>query len=83
MMCNQCLEREREGEGEGEREGEREREREGERERESKRDRDREAGKQGSRAGALILAFFSDQYFLPCFLCKHLTILFQNKNVIF
>ena len=78
-MCNQCLEREREGEGEGEGEGEREREREGERERE----RERQTEKQGSRAGALILGFFSDQYFLPCFLCKHLTILFQNKNVIF
>ena len=78
-MCNQCLEREGKGEGEGEREGEREREREGERERE----RERQTEKQGSRAGALILAFFSDQYFLPCFLCKHLTILFQNKNVIF
>ena len=23
---------------------------------------------------------FSDQYFLPCFLCIHPTILFQNKN---
>ena len=23
---------------------------------------------------------FSDQYFLPCFLCKHPSILFQNKN---
>ena len=22
----------------------------------------------------------SDQYFLPCFLCKHPSILFQNKN---
>ena len=71
MMCNQCLERERE----------RERERESESER--GRARETETEKQGSRAGALILAFFSDQYFLPCFLCKHLTILFQNKNVIF
>ena len=26
---------------------------------------------------------FSDQYFLPCFLCKHPTILSQNKNGIF
>ena len=26
---------------------------------------------------------FSDQYFLPSFLCKHPTILFQNKNEIF
>ena len=26
---------------------------------------------------------FSDQYFLPCFPCKHPTILFQNKNGIF
>ena len=26
---------------------------------------------------------FSDQYFLPCFLCKHPTIMFQNKNGIF
>ena len=26
---------------------------------------------------------FSDQYFLPCFLCKRPTILFQNKNGIF
>ena len=26
---------------------------------------------------------FSDQYFRPCFLCKHLTLLFQNKNGIF
>ena len=26
---------------------------------------------------------FSDQYFLPCFLCKHPTFLFQNKNGIF
>ena len=25
----------------------------------------------------------SDQYFLPCFLCKHPSILFQNKNGIF
>ena len=23
---------------------------------------------------------FSDQYFLPSFLCKHLTVLSQNKN---
>ena len=23
---------------------------------------------------------FSDQHFLPCFLCKHTTILFQTKN---
>ena len=75
MMCNQCLERER-GRGRGRARG---RAREGERERA----RETETEKQGSRAGALILAFFSDQYFLPCFLCKHLTILFQNKNVIF
>ena len=26
---------------------------------------------------------FPDQYFLPCFLCKHPAILFQNKNRIF
>ena len=26
---------------------------------------------------------FSDQYFLPCFLCKHPNILSQNKNGIF
>ena len=26
---------------------------------------------------------FPGQYFLPCFLCKHPTILFQNKNGIF
>ena len=26
---------------------------------------------------------FSDQYFRPCFLCKHPTLLFQNKNGIF
>ena len=26
---------------------------------------------------------FSDQYLLPCFLSKHPTILFQNKNEIF
>ena len=71
----------RERERESERESERGRERESERERE--RARETETEKQGSRAGALILAFFSDQYFLPCFLCKHLTILFQNKNVIF
>ena len=27
--------------------------------------------------------YFSDQNFLPCFLFKHSTILFQNKNGIF
>ena len=26
---------------------------------------------------------FFDQYFLPCFLCKHPSILIQNKNEIF
>ena len=26
---------------------------------------------------------FSDQYFLPCFLCKHPTIFSQNKNEMF
>ena len=27
--------------------------------------------------------YFSDQYSLPCFLCKHSTIVFQNRNEIF
>ena len=30
-----------------------------------------------------IFCLFSDQYFLDCFLCKHPTIWFQNKNGIF
>ena len=42
--------------------------RESERERERERKREREN---------------SDRYFLPCFLCKHPTILFQNRNGLF
>ena len=40
--------------------------------------RDREKQGRGSDS-----CHFFDQYFLPCFLCKHPTILFQNKNGIF
>ena len=42
--------------------------------------REREREKQGRGNDS---CHFSDQYFLPCFLCKHPTILFQNKNGIF
>ena len=35
----------------------------------------------GVRVG--VTCHFSDQNFLPCFLCKHPTILSQNKNGIF
>ena len=39
------------------------------------RERDREKQGRGNNS-----CQFSDQYFLSCFLCKHPTILFQNKN---
>ena len=45
-------------------------------EREGEREREKQGGGDDS-------CHFSDQYFLPCFLCKHPTILFQNKNGIF
>ena len=35
------------------------------------------------RVGVTILATFLDQYFFPCFLHKHPTILSQNKNGLF
>ena len=47
-------------------------------EREGERKREREKQGRGNDS-----YHFSDQYFLPCFQCKHLTILFQNKNGIF
>ena len=43
-------------------------------------EREREREKQGRGNDS---CHFSDQYFLPCFLRKHLTILFQYKNGIF
>ena len=45
-------------------------------EREGEREREKQGGGDDS-------CHFSDQYSLPCFLCKHPTILFQNKNGIF
>ena len=44
------------------------------------RDREREREKQGRGNYSY---HFSDQYFVPCFLCKHPSILLQNKNGIF
>ena len=38
---------------------------------------ERRGKKQGKGSG---FSHFSDQYFLPCFLCKHPTIMFQKKN---
>ena len=49
-------------------------------EREREREREKEKKQQGRGNDS---CHFSDQYFLPCFLCKHPTILFQNKNGIF
>ena len=54
------------------------RETEGERERE--REREREIEKQGRRNHS---SHFSDQNFLPCYLCKYPNIFFQNNNGIF
>ena len=45
-------------------------------ERERQRQRQRERGKSRGNNSC----HFSDQYFLPSFLCKHLTVLSQNKN---
>ena len=59
------------------REIEKSRERERSRERYWERSTEIEREKQGRGNGS---CHFSDQYFLPCFLCKHPTILFQNKN---
>ena len=46
--------------------------------REREREREREKQDRGNDS-----CHFLDQYFLPCVLCKHPTILFQNKNRIF
>ena len=44
------------------------------------REREREKKKHGRGNDS---CHFSDQYSLPCFLCKHSTIVFQNRNEIF
>ena len=43
-------------------------------------ERHRESEQQGKGNDS---CHFSDQNFLPCYLCKYLNILFQNKNEIF
>ena len=47
---------------------------------EREREREREREKQGRGNYSY---HFSDQYFVTCFLCKHPSILLQNKNGIF
>ena len=48
-------------------------------ERETETETERERGKSRGNNSC----HFSDQYFLPCFLCKRPTILSQNKDGIF
>ena len=49
-------------------------------ERKKERKKEKKKKKQGRDNSS---CHFSDEYFLPCFLCKHPTIFFQNKNRIF
>ena len=62
----------------------RQRRRETERDRDRERQRDRETERQREKQGrGNDSCHFSNQNFLPCYLCKYPNIFYQNKNGIF